>query len=96
VATIPIADLVPNIVDVYGALDFDERGSGLAPRRLPAWTRLQLPTVMDAMVRMASGVRLRVATDSRRVGVHFLATNMVNPRRSRRRVVFNCESAGSL
>ena len=70
--------------------------AGLAPRRLPAWTRLQLPAVMDAMVRMPSGVRLRFATDSRRVGVHFLATNMVNPPRPRRPVVFNCEAAGRL
>ena len=94
--TIAIGELIPDTVDVCGALDFDERGSGLAPRRLPAWTRLQLPAVMDAMVRMPSGVRLRFATDSRRVGVHFLATNMVNPLRPRRPVVFNCEAAGRL
>lgn len=94
--TIPIAELVPDTVDIDGALDFDERGTGLAPRRLPAWTRLQLPAVMDAMVRMPSGVRLRFATDSRRVGVGFLATNMVTPPRPRRPVVFNCEAAGQL
>ena len=94
--TITIEELIPDTVDVCGALDFDERRSGLAPRRLPAWTRLQMPAVMDAMVRMPSGVRLRFATDSRRVGVHFLATNMVNPLRPRRPVVFNCEAAGRL
>ncbi|MCY4014584.1 MAG: GDSL-type esterase/lipase family protein [Gammaproteobacteria bacterium] len=94
--TIPIAELLPDTVAVHGALDFDKRGSGLAPRRLPAWTRLQLPAVMDAMVRMPSGVRLCFATDSRRVGVHFLATNMVTPPRSRRPVVFNCEAADRL
>ena len=94
--TIAIAALIPDAVDVAGALDFDERGSGLAPRRLPAWTRLQMPAVMDAMVRMPSGVRLRFATDSRRVGVHFLATNMVIPLRPRRPVAFNCEAGGEL
>ena len=94
--TIAITELIPDTVDVSGALDFDERGSGLAPRRLPAWTRLQMPAVMDAMVRMPSGVRLRFATDSRRVGVHFLATNMVIPARPRRPVAFNCEAGGEL
>ena len=93
---IAVAELIPDTVDVTGALDFDERGSGLAPRRLPAWTRLQMPAVMDAMVRMPSGVRLRFATDSRRVGVHFLATNMVNPLRPRRAIAFNCEVGGRL
>ena len=94
--TIAITELIPDTVDVSGALDFDERGSGLAPRRLPAWTRLQMPAVMDSMVRMPSGVRLRFATDSRRVGVHFLATDMVIPARPRRPVAFNCEAGGEL
>ena len=51
---------------------------------------------MDAMVRIPSGVRLRFAVDSGRVGVRFLATNLVNPVRPRRPVVFNCEAAGQL
>ena len=51
---------------------------------------------MDATVRMPSGVRLRFATDSRRVGVGFLATNMVAPPRARRPVVFNLETAERL
>ena len=89
-------ELIPDRLEAYGALDFDERGMGLAPRRLPAWTRLQMPSMMDTMVRMPSGVRLRFATDSRRVGIHFLATNMVNPPRPRRPVVFNCEVHGAL
>ena len=96
VRRIPIAELIPDTVEAYGALDFDDRGTGLAPRRLPAWTRLQMPETMDTMVRMPSGVRLRLATDSSRVGVHFLATNMVNPLRPRRPVAFNCETYGGL
>ncbi len=51
---------------------------------------------MDVTVRMPSGVRLRFATDSRRVGVGFLATNMVAPPRARRPVVFNLETAERL
>ncbi len=85
----PIRELIPGVVEAHGAMDYDERGGGLAPRRLPAWTRRQLPTPMDAMVRMPSGVRLRFATDARRLAVEFLATAFVAPGRARRPVAFN-------
>jgi hypothetical protein len=85
-----------NRIDAYGALDFDERGQGISPRRLPAWTRAQTPAMMDVMVRMPSGVRLRFTTTSRHVGVEFLATNMVTPPNDRRPVVFNLEVDGQL
>ena len=94
--TIPIAELIPDIVQAYGALDFDDRGTGLAPRRLAAWTRVQMPAVMDTMVRMPSGVRLRFVTDTARLGIRFLATNMVSPPRPRRLIVFNLETNGAL
>ena len=89
-----IRDLVPDVVEAVGAFDFDDRGSGLSPRRLPSWTRRQLPPFVDIMARMPSGVRLRFATDSRRVGLSFLATTMVLPGRARRPVVFNLEVNG--
>jgi len=55
-------------VEIVGALDVDVTATGLAPRRLPAWTRPQIPDVlMDAMVAMTSGVRLRFRTDSERI-----------------------------
>lgn len=92
--TIPVKDLIAAID--HGALDFDDRGGGLAPRRLPHWTRAQLPQPMDVVVRMPSGVRLRFATESSFVGVSFLATNMTMPGRQRRPVVFNLETAGML
>lgn len=91
-----IRDLVPGAVEAVGAFDFDDRGSGLSPRRLPSWTRRQLPPFVDIMARMPSGVRLRFATDSARVGLVFLATTMVLPGRPRRRVVFNLETGGRL
>ena len=94
--TIPIKELIPDPIHVHGALDFDDRGEGLSPRRLPAWTRLQMPQPMDVMVRMPAGVRLRFATDSRSVGIAFHATNMVIPQRPRRPVVFNLETDGAL
>ena len=91
-----IRDVVPEVVEAVGAFDFDERDSGLSPRRLPPWTRRQLPPFVDIMARMPSGVRLRFATDSRRVGLSFLTTTMVLPGRARRPVVFNLETAGRL
>ena len=91
-----IRDLVPEVVEAVGAFDFDERDSGLSPRRLPPWTRRQLPPFVDIMARMPSGVRLRFATDSRRVGLSFLTTTMVLPGRARRPVVCNLETAGRL
>ena len=94
--TLAIKNLIPHAVNAWGALDFDHRGGGWSPRRLPDWTRTQLPAFMDVMVRMPSGVRLRFATDSRRVGVSFLATNMAVDPGQRRPVVFNLESGGQL
>lgn len=58
-------DLDGDAVALVGALDLDRSATGWAPRRLPAWTRPQIPDVfMDAMVQMPSGVRLRFATDA--------------------------------
>lgn len=52
-------------VEVRGALELDRTPDGLLPRRLPAWTRSQLPDVfMNTIVQMTSGVRLAFTTDS--------------------------------
>lgn len=94
--TLPINDLIPDVLDAYGAMDFDARGQGLSPRRLPAWTRMQVPDMMDVMVRMPSGVRLRFVTNAPRIGVNFLATNLVTPPQERRPITLNLEVAGAL
>ena len=52
------------VVSFFGALDFDERADGISPRRLPAWTRPQLPQPMDVMLRMPSGVRMAFSTNT--------------------------------
>ena len=97
----PITELVPALVEARGALDFDTRtyqdeangqeAQGLSPRRLPDWTRMQVPQVMDVIVRMPSGVRLRFNTTATRVGLSFLATNLVNAGEERRDICFNLE-----
>ena len=51
--------------EVVGALDFDRTDAGITPRRLPAWTRPQIPDLfMDFMVTLGSGVRITLRTDS--------------------------------
>lgn len=52
-------------VEIVGALDFDRTDTGIAPRRLPAWTRPQIPDLfMEFMVTLTSGVRVAFRTDS--------------------------------
>ncbi len=92
----PLKDLLPYPIDAWGAMDFDLRGEGISPRRLPPWTRAQVPALMDVVVRMASGVRLRFRTDSTRIGLEFLATNLVTPPAARRPIVFNLEFGEAL
>jgi len=48
-----------------GAWELERTPAGTLPRRLPAWTRAQLPDIfMNTMVTMTAGVRLVFATDS--------------------------------
>lgn len=52
-------------VEVRGAFELDRTPDGWLPRRLPAWTRPQLPDVfMNTIVQMTSGVRIAFCTDS--------------------------------
>ena len=95
-----IKDLVndsdDNRITFRGALDFDRRENGISPRRLPNWTRHQVPQMMDVMVRMPSGVRLVLDTDATEITISGLATNMVTPPASKKDVVMNLEVDGQL
>jgi hypothetical protein len=52
-------------VEVRGAFELDRTPDGLLPRRLPAWTRPQMPDIfMNTMVTTTAGVRMVFATDS--------------------------------
>ena len=52
-------------MEVRGAFELDRTPDGVLPRRLPAWTRGQLPDIfMNTMVTMTAGVRVVLATDS--------------------------------
>jgi len=62
-------------VAFVGVLELDVSPDGIGPRRLPAWTRAQIPDAfMDAMVSMTSGVRLAFATDSSTIELDVAAT----------------------
>lgn len=72
--TVPLED---GPVRIAGALDLDHRSIGLAPRRLPVWTRAQLPDAMvDLMVAMTSGVRLIFDTDATEIELELLPTTL--------------------
>ncbi|HEX3795942.1 MAG TPA: GDSL-type esterase/lipase family protein [Acidimicrobiales bacterium] len=62
-------------VAFVGALDVDHTATGFVPRRLPAWTRPQIPDIlMDVVVQMPSGVRLRFDTTSDRIELDVMLT----------------------
>ncbi|HPU50708.1 MAG TPA: SGNH/GDSL hydrolase family protein [Burkholderiaceae bacterium] len=76
-------------VSFFGAFDFDERPAGISPRRLPAWTRAQIPKALDDILRMPSGVRMAFSTDSRELRLFVQTTRMVTPPQAPRPVVFD-------
>jgi hypothetical protein len=62
-------------VEIVGALDFDRSDHGISPRRLPAWTRPQIPDLfMEFMVTLGSGVRIALRTDSPWIELDVLPT----------------------
>ena len=81
-------------VTVLGALDYDQRGDAIAPRRLPDWTRSQVPQMLDVMLRMPSGVRIAFTTDSPTLSLRVNTTRMITPRAPRRPAVFDLAVAG--
>ncbi len=94
--TLAVRQLLGDAVRAYGAMDFDAGEEGISPRRLPGWTRPQLPAPVDVMARMASGVRLQFSTDTRNLGLSFLATTRHMAGRPRRPVTFNLETGGRI
>jgi hypothetical protein len=62
-------------VRISGALDRDVTADGIVLRRLPAWTRPQIPDVNFAlMVSMAAGVRLELVTDATAIELDVMLT----------------------
>lgn len=85
-------------ISVTGAFDFDRSQDGITPRRLPNWTRPQVPAFMEMMVTQPSGVRIEFATDSDTIELEVLLTRMQIGEREPRRAVFDliCDDAPAL
>ncbi len=82
-------------VEVVGALELRRSATGVAPRRLPAWTAPQIPNpFMDFMVQMPSGVRIAFRTTSRRLELDVLVTGVRLEGDPRAPVVFDLELDG--
>ena len=77
--TVSFDALEESPIEIVGALDFDCRPKGISPRRLPAWTRHQMPEFMDMNVRMPSGVRLAFSTNSTSIQIDVQTTRMQTP-----------------
>jgi len=80
-----------------GALDVAPTGSGLIPRRLPAWTRPQITDMaMEAVVQLPAGVRLALTTSATTVEIDVLLTLIRQVPRELRPAVFDLLVDGAL
>ncbi len=84
--TIPLED---GPVRLVGALDLDRSATGITPRRLPDWTRPQVPLFMEYMVTQPSGVRLEFTTDARSLELDVITTQLEFPGRKKTDIVFD-------
>jgi len=94
--TYDIKNNLDRCLGIFGAMGFDIRGKGISPRRLPDWTRPQVPALMDVMLRMPSGVRIVFDTDATIVRLTALSTTMVVGEAAVKPVVCDFETSGSL
>ncbi|MGO9195896.1 MAG: GDSL-type esterase/lipase family protein [Acidimicrobiales bacterium] len=84
-------------IALVGALDVERTATGVVPRRLPAWTRPQIPDLfMDAIVQMPSGVRLRFASTSSTIELDVLLTHFRLLAKELRPAVFDIVLDGAL
>ncbi|MCP4753230.1 MAG: lipase [Proteobacteria bacterium] len=94
---IEFTEIASSPIEFRGALDFDKREQGMSPRRLPNWTRMQIPDpALNAMVRMPSGVRMAFSTDSTVIELEVLTTRLVNEGETPAPVVFDLEVDGEI
>ena len=77
-------------ITIVGALDVERTNGGLAPRRLPAWTRPQLPDALSrVMVAMTAGVRLAFTTTSQVIELDALPQAFERPGAQERPIAFD-------
>ncbi len=83
-------------ITMIGALDTDVGDDGITPRRLPDWTRPQVPAFMEIMVTQPSGVRLAFATDATHIELDICLTRIQMADRIPRTAVFDLVCDGNL
>ena len=83
-------------ITMVGALDTDTTDDGITPRRLPDWTRPQVPAFMEIMVTQPSGVRLAFATDATHIELDVYLTRIQMASRTPRTAVFDLVCDGNL
>lgn len=88
-------DALLNTLEVRGALDAGIEPGGVTFRRLPDWTRKQIPRELDPVVRKLSGVRLAFATDAISLNIKGRATAFVPPFSERPPVCFQLDHGES-
>lgn len=81
--------LLDGPVRITGALDFDRRPSGIIPRRLPHWTRPQVPPFMVAVTTQPSGIRLEFESDTQVVELDVKLARFDRPPEGVRPAVFD-------
>ncbi|GAA4611662.1 SGNH/GDSL hydrolase family protein [Actinoallomurus liliacearum] len=75
-ADVPLLD---GPVVIRGALDLERTEAGLRPRRLPSWTRPQIPSPFcELVVAMPSGVRMVFATEATGLELDVLTTKTLD------------------
>lgn len=79
--TLTAKELLDSPIRFIGAFGFDHPENGISPRRLPDWTRPQIPMSMEMMVKIPSGVRLAFRTNSSTIRLEALTTYGVLPNR---------------
>ncbi len=83
-------------VGITGALGFDRSSTGITPRRLPDWTRPQIPAFMEMMVTQPAGVRLEFATDAHSIELDVCLTRIQMAAKEPRTAVFDLVCDGVL
>ena len=90
------AELAATPIQVTGALDLEASEAGLTLRRLPAWTKPQVPAFMELTVRQTSGVRLEFATDADAIELEVWQTRSEMAGRAPRPAIYDWVVNGTL
>ncbi|HEX3898561.1 MAG TPA: GDSL-type esterase/lipase family protein [Mycobacteriales bacterium] len=85
------------LVTIHGAADFDHTERGRSPRRLPAWSRQQVPDALsDVASRMPAGCYIALRTSATVVELDARTTSLHSPPTDPRPAVFDLVVDGQI